>query len=295
MAVVERDIAEQARRFTRGTPDGRRIGQLLLQDGKLTERSIKVVALEQKRQGMRFGDAAVRLGLISELDVQRALSRQLEYPCVRSGESALSSALIAAYEPSSPQAEALRALRTQLMLHWFRDGNCALAVVAARSGTGSSILSANLAILMAQIGARTLLIDANLRKPRQHELFGMKPDIGLASVLAGRGAVSEALVTASPFDNLLVLCAGAAVPNPQELLGRGTFANLIETAPANFDAVIVDVPPLKDYADAQMVAARAGSCLIVARRHHTRVSDVMEARAKLAPTGATVLGAVLCD
>jgi protein-tyrosine kinase len=295
MAVIESEIRGRAPHFSRITPDDRHIGQLLLRAGKLTEQSIKVVVLEQRRQGLRFGDAALRLGFVKDVDIQYALSRQFDYPYLSNTESTLGAALIAAYQPFSAQAEALRALRTQLMLRWFRDRHCALAVVAAHSGTGCSVLAANLAVVFAQLGERTLLIDANFRAPRQHELFGLKAHLGLTSVLAGRGSLAEAPVIVSPFENLSVLCAGPSVPNPQELLGRSSFANAIETAPGAFDAVIVDAPPVLEYADAQVIAAQTGGCLLVARRHGTRVADVMRAEAKLALTGAVLLGAALCD
>jgi protein-tyrosine kinase len=295
MAVIESEITEQARFSRRIVPDERHIGQLLLRAGKLTPQAIKVVVLEQRRQGLRFGDAALRLGFVTDFDIQSALSRQYEYPYLNNGESALSTALIAAYQPFSVQAEALRALRTQLMLRWFRERNRVLAVVAARAGAGCSVLSANLAVTFAQLGKRTLLIDANLRAPRQRELFGLKADLGLSSVLAGRSSLAQAPAVVAPFDNLAVLCAGPKVPNPQELLGRTSFANVIDAAPTAFEVVIVDAPPTLDYADAQVIAARSRGCLLVARRHSTRVVDVTQAEAKLALTGASLLGSVLCD
>src|SRR5690606_31480932 len=84
--------------------------------------------------------------------------------------NAFSKALIAAYKPYTPQVEALRALRSQLMIHWFEHGNKALAVVAANAREGCSDLAANLAVVFSQLGERTLLIDANLRQPSPRRL-----------------------------------------------------------------------------------------------------------------------------
>ena len=295
MAVVEHEITDHSRRFRKVTAGDTHIGQLLLRAGKLTEGDIIRIVTEQHQRGTRFGDAAIRLGLVSDLDIQDALARQYQYPYSRPGESALSAALIAAHQPFGVQAEALRALRTQLMLRWFNDRSKVLAVVSPRSGAGSSILAANLAVVFAQLGERTLLIDANLRHPSQHELFGLKPQVGLAGVLAGRGQFKEASELIAPFANLSVIGAGPKVPNPQELLGRTTFSYVMETAPAAFDVVIVDTPPVLDYADAQLIAARAGGCLIVTRRHKTSVVDVKQAESQLAQTGAILLGTVICE
>jgi protein-tyrosine kinase len=295
MAVVEHEITDHTRRFRNVTAGDTHIGQLLLRAGKLTESDIIRVVTEQHQRELRFGDAAVHLGLVSDLDIQDALARQYQYPYSRSGESALSAALIAAHQPFGVQAEALRALRTQLVLRWFKDRSKVLAIVSARTGAGNSILAANLAVVFAQLGERTLLIDANFRHPTQHELFGLKGDLGLATVLAGRSPFKEAAEVIVPFANLSVLCAGPKAPNPQELLGRTMFSYVIETAPAAYDVVIVDSPPVLEYADAQLIAARAGGCLVVTRRHRTTVADVRQVEAQMAHTGAILLGTAICE
>jgi protein-tyrosine kinase len=294
MAVVEREMTNYARRVRGVTAGDMHIGQLLLRAGRLTESDIIHVVTVQHERGIRFGDAALRLGLVNNQDIQDALATQYEYAYSRPGESTLSAALIAAHQPFGMQAEALRGLRTQLMLRWFNDRNKVLAVVAPRSGAGGNVLAANLAVVFAQLGERTLLIDANLRNPTQHDLFGLKPAVGLGGVLAGRGTFKQAPVAISPFENLFVLCAGPKVPNPQELLGRSLFSYVIETAPAAFDVVIVDCPAVLEYADAQIIAARAGGCMIVTRRHRTTVADVKHAESQLAHTGAMLLGTAIC-
>jgi protein-tyrosine kinase len=296
MAVVGREIADQTHRFRKVTAGDMHIGQLLLRAGRLKESDIIRVVMEQHEKGLRFGDAALRLGLVSDLDVQYALARQYEYPYSRPGESsALSAALIAAHQPFGVQAEALRALRTQLMLRWFKDRSKVLAVVAPRSGAGSSILAANLAVVFAQLGERTLVIDANFRHPSQQDLFGLRVELGLAAVLAGRGSFKEAPEIIAPFENLFVLCAGPKVPNPQELLGRTMFSYVMETAPAAFDVVIVDCPPVLEYADAQLISAQARGCLLVTRRHRTTVADAKLAESHLTQTGAMLIGAAICE
>jgi protein-tyrosine kinase len=268
------------------------LGRLLLDAGKLTEIDVGRVVATQRQQNLRFGEAAEQLGLVSSEDVRWALARQFGYPYLPK-DSPLDAALVAAFQPLSAQAEALRELRSQLLLRWFDDRRKTLAVISPRANEGCSHLAANLAVVFAQLGERTLLVDANFRNPMQHELFGLNPAVGLSGVLAGRCELDDALSSIAPFDKLTVLCAGARPPNPQELLSRVVFRYVLETAPAGFDAVIIDTPPLLDYADAQIIAAIAGGCLLATHRHKTRLADVERVKAKIEPTRAVLLGAAL--
>jgi protein-tyrosine kinase len=271
------------------------IGELLVNTGKLNELDIARVIAVQKQKKLRFGEAAEKMGLLCREDVEHALAQQFDYPYVRQGGSVLSPLLISACEPFGAKAEAIRSLRGQLALRWFGDRRKTLVVAAPRAGGGSSVVAANLAIAFAQLGERTLLIDANLRRPAQQRLFGLGAREGLSSLLAGRTNFKDLLRSVEPFSTLAVLCAGASPPNPHELLSTVRFSYLIETAPAAFDIVIVDAPPLLECSDGQVIAARAGGCLLVARRHRTSLADVEDAKLQLEPTGAAIVGAVLND
>jgi protein-tyrosine kinase len=271
----------------------KRLGELLHNDGALTEQDIENVLAAQIERGERFGETASRLGIVSEQHVMRALARQAEFPIAAPGGSTLSRELIAAYEPHSARAEALRTLRSELVLRWFGRGNRALAVVEARRGHGGNLLAANLAVVFAQLGEQTLLIDANLRSPTQHTRFGLSSNHGLADIINGRDSLDELVTEVTDFKGLSVLCAGAPVPNPQELLGRHSFAYLIETVPPQFDAVIVDTPPMLEFADARLIAAHTRATLLSTKRHRTSVGDAIRVREELAPTDAILLGAVI--
>jgi capsular exopolysaccharide synthesis family protein len=131
-----------------------------------------------------------------------------------------------------------------------------------------------------------------MRNPRQHLLFGLQGGAGLSSVLSGRCSTNDALVTLLPFDNLTILCAGAIPPNPQELLSQVAFSYLLETAPSAFDIVIVDTPPILEYADAQLIANHAGACLYVTRRDKTTLADIAQAKLQLGRTRTEIIGAV---
>src|SRR5690606_19458484 len=132
-------------------------------------------------------------------------------------------------------------------------------------------------------------------RPIQHELFGISAEVGLADVLIGRCSVDKAVVSIAKLNGLAVLCAGPVPPNPHELLSSRGLRYLVELAQECFDVVIFDTPPALEYADAPMIAARAGGYLLVTRRHMTRLTDVEATQSRLAPSGAAILGAVIND
>jgi chain length determinant protein tyrosine kinase EpsG len=275
-------------------PTDSSMGRLLLDAGKLTAESAERVLRMQTELGIRFGEAAVRLGLVSEDDIQQALARQFAYPYLLKGESALSPELLAAFEPFSPQVEALRAIRSQLMLRWFARGRKALAIVAVGPADGVSILASNLAVVFSQLGARTLLVDANLRSPRQQQVFALQPRQGLSDVLAGRADL-DVIARVPAFADLAVMPAGTLPPNPQELLSREAFRNLNTQLEHRYDVVLYDVAPFASGVDAMAVAARAGGVLLVARKDHTPMAAVAHMAGQLAEAGAEAVGSVLLE
>ena len=270
------------------------MGALLLEAGKLTPENLDRVLRTQDEIGVRFGEAAVRLGLVSEDDVQQALARQFAYPYLQRGQANLSPRLVAAYEPFSPQVEALRAIRSQLMLRWFGRGRRALAIASADPGDGASELVANLALVLSQLGQQTLLVDANLRDPRQHGMFSLKPRQGLSDLLAGRADLGV-IQPVPAFADLSILPAGTLPPNPQELLLREGFRNLHIQLENRYDVVLYDLAPLSAGADALAVAGRAGGVLLVARTHRTRIASVARMAGQMAAAGAEVVGSVLVE
>lgn len=270
------------------------MGALLLDSGKLTPENAERVLRTQKELGLRFGEAAVRLGLVSEEDIQQALARQFSYPYLQKGEANLSARLVAAYEPFSPQVEALRAIRSQLMLRWFARGRRALAIVGVDENDGASLFAANLAVVFSQLGEQTLLVDANLRAPRQQETFGLKPRQGLSDLLAGRADL-DVIARIPCFVDLSVMPAGTLPPNPQELLARDGFRNLNTQLESRYDVVLYDLPAFAAGADALAVAGRAGGVLLVARKHHTRINNVTRMVEQLVDAGGEVLGSVVVE
>jgi len=272
--------------------DGR-LGSILVEEGKRGAGGIEQVLELQRIEGLRFGEAALRLGLVTADDLRGAVAKQYGFPHLLPGSGSVSSELVVAYEPFHPRAEELRALRTQLLIRWSNAEvrHRMLAVVSPGPGEGRSYVAANLAVVFSQLGERTLLIDADLRAPRQHRIFNIPDRIGLSAVLSGR-ADRGAVVPVPEFGTLSVLPAGAPPPNPQELLSRHALTVLLNELGTEFDVILLDTPPAKLYADAQNVAFRAGSVMLLARKNHTRVADTTSVVRELGDTGVRIVGSV---
>lgn len=197
-------------------------------------------------------------------------------------------------DPDSPAAEELRSLRSQLMLRWLdpQERPAALAVVSAGPGEGRSWIAANLAVLFAQAGKRTILVDADLRRPCLHHVFGVAGDVGLSTILAGR-AVADAVVDIRAAPGLSLLTAGAPAPHPQELLAGDAFRRLLSALRSSADVVLVDTPAADGCSDAAMIAARAGAALVVASRDRSSAPRVASLSSDLQQFGVQVVGAVL--
>ena len=277
----------------RGSGDAT-IGALLQEAGKLSAENAESVLRMQQETGIRFGEAAQALGLVSDGDVQQALARQFDYPYVPAGEQRFSPRLVAAMDPFGRAAEMLRAVRGQLMLRWFGRGHKSLAVVGIEPGAGTSLFAANLAVAFSQLGQHTLLVDANLRHPAQQEIFQLDGRSGLSDMLAGRASL-QAIHPIDSFQSLAVLGAGTMPPNPAELLARKTFTGLNAQLEALYDVVLYDTPDLLTAHDALPVMARAQGVLLVVYKHRTSLYDVAAFSEHVAQTGAQVVGSVLLE
>lgn len=270
------------------------IGKLLQDAGKLKPQDMERVLKLQKEQNLRFGAAAQQLGLVTEADIRDALSYQFKYPTIPAAEASLSPELTAATYPYSKEAEALRSVRSELLMRWFNDGHKTLAIGSARTDEGASYLAANLAVLFAQMGRKVLLIDANMRLPRQHDIFNLGNGMGLSDVLAER-MPSLQVHTVKSFPTLTVLPAGSPPPNPTELLARPTFGALLSGLEASYDIILLDTAPAQLSSDFQLIAARVGGMLVAARRNVSRLAQLAELKEKITFTGAQVVGAVVLD
>lgn len=200
--------------------------------------------------------------------------------------------LIMAHDPCDPRCEKIRALRTELLLR--RDSPDRADIVALLSpcaGEGRSLLAAELAIGFAQTGHPTLLVDADLRRPQQHLLFGARNRHGLAQAIAHGDPPQVQSVNGLPRMGLLT--AGEVPGDPLELLSSRRFAALIERWRSEYEFVVLDTAPVGRFSDGLAVARLVGRVLALSRAQHTSRKDMQDMLRRLAATRSLILGAVV--
>lgn len=200
--------------------------------------------------------------------------------------------LIMAHDPYDPRCEKIRALRTELLMR--RESSDRADIVALLSpctGEGRSLLAAELAIAFAQTGRPTLLVDADLRHPQQHLLFGANNRHGLSQAIVY--GMEPQLHTVHGLPRMSLLTAGAAPSNPLELLSSSCFAGMIEDWRDNFEYVVMDTSPVMHFSDGLVVASLVGRVLALSRAQHTPYKDMQDMLRRLAATRSQILGAVI--
>ena len=268
------------------------IGKLLLDSGRLTADQAERVVKRQQEKRIRFGEAAIELGYIKPEDIQYALSRQFSYAYLQPGDGLVSDEIVAAYHPFTAYVEKLRTLRSELNQRWFKQGKKTLLVASDEAGSGCTELAANLAVVFAQLGERTLLIDADLRDSRQHLLFKIANKQGLTDLLADRADLG-CIHRINRLPGISILTSGTEAPNPQELLARPQFKLLLDELEQQFDVIIIDSPALEGCVDAQVIAATVQGVLLVVNRHQTKAKGLQDAMTQIHNADAKVLGCVL--
>lgn len=188
--------------------------------------------------------------------------------------------------------EAFRGIRTNVVFSSEETGSRAVLVTSTQPAEGKTIVTANLAISLAQTGQRVLLMDSDMRRPRQHEVFGISASSGLSSVLAGRTKISDS-VQKTTREGLWVLPAGPPPRNPAELLGSDRFKQLLKTLREHFDWVIIDSPPVMAVTDAAVIAHLATGVVFVVGCEQTARQLALRATRQLLAAKATFMGAIL--
>lgn len=274
---------------------GDRIGDLLRKKPGLSDREIDQGLAYQREHAVPLGEAVIALGLASRTDVVEALSQQFRYPLVPTGALARSDAIVAAADPFGDAAETFRELRTELLASVFDDETRrALAIVSPRRGEGKSYVAANLAVTFSHLGRHTLLIDANMRSPGLHRLFGIDQSPGLSSILSRR-LETNVVHPSHDVQGLFLLAAGPVPPNPLELLQQDTFDFLVQEMLERFEYVIVDTPASTQGADARVIARTAGAALVVGRKDHSRMADLRKMLDAIGKGPAKLAGVVVND
>ena len=272
----------------------RSIGDFLRERRKLSDLQVNEIVRYQREHRVRFGDAAIALRLAESSDVVWALSRQFHYTN-DSDTEALHRELTVAIDPFSEESEIFRDIRSQLLMGVMAPSDqapAALAVVSPAIGDGKSFFAANMAVSLSQVGGRTLLIDADMRTPRQHELFGVPGGMGLSNILAGR-ADSEVIHQVPAIPNLYVLAVGVVPPNPLELIQRPAFGLLLRELKHKFDHVVVDTPAAAHGADCRVLAAKCGAALVIGRRDTSRIDAMRTLLNQLAKSQTKLAGVMI--
>lgn len=203
--------------------------------------------------------------------------------------------LITLTDPRSESAEAFRTLRTNLMFTSVEKPVHTLLVTSTARSEGKSLLLANLAVTFAQSGNRTILVDSDLRRPSQHDIWGISNDRGLTTMMLDDAALSSPPLVNSEIEYLQILPSGSLPPNPADVLSSQRMNGVIGLLKARADYVLFDSPPVLAATDAALLASKLDGVLLVVRAGHTRRDHTAQARQALERVHARVIGAVLSN
>jgi len=200
--------------------------------------------------------------------------------------------LIAKKDPKSPITEQYRTIRTNIQYASVDQAIRSIIVTSTGPTEGKSTTTANLAVVFAQQGKKTLLIDADLRKPTGHYTFQLPNTVGLTSVLTKQVELMEA-VQMTDVENLYILTSGPIPPNPAELLASASMEYLLKEAYNSFDFILFDTPPILAVTDAQVLANIVDGSILVTSSGTTDRDGAIKAKELLSSANAKLLGAVL--
>ena len=213
-------------------------------------------------------------------------------PAVGKGKGGSANPLITGAGIGANFSEAFKTVRTNVLFSSAEEGLRSLVITSAGPGEGKSIVAANLAIALSQAGQRVLLIDADMRRPRVHEIFGAEQEPGLSNVLTGNAKTSEA-IRRSAVNGLWVLNSGHIPPNPAELLGSRRYVELLSSLEDHFDWAIIDTPPVLVVADSSIAANHASGVVFVVASDKTNRHAAREAVEQLSGSNARIVGSIL--
>ncbi|HUV89087.1 MAG TPA: CpsD/CapB family tyrosine-protein kinase [Anaerolineae bacterium] len=203
--------------------------------------------------------------------------------------------LITVTDPRSPAVEAYRTLRTNLTFAALDKPIETLVITSAAPGAGKSIVLANLAVTMAQGEHRTIMVDADLRRPELHNIFGVANERGLTTMFVEEAALDNPPLMETGVDNLWLLPSGPLPPNPADLLGSRRMEQAIAALKARADVILFDAPPVIAVTDATVLGTKVDGVLLVVSAGRTRREHALRARELLERVHVRIVGAVLND
>ena len=201
--------------------------------------------------------------------------------------------LVTVSDPRSAAAEAYRALRTNLSFSSLDDPIRTLVVTSPAPQEFKSVVIANLAVIMAQGGNRTLLVDCDLRRPALHDIFGVDNSHGLTSMMLNEEAMNKPPLLGTEIDNLRLLPSGPLPPNPADLLGSRRMDAVIKRLAEEADMILLDAPPVLAVTDAAVLGSKVDGVLLVIRAGATRRDHAERAKELLEKVNIRIVGAVL--
>lgn len=217
-------------------------------------------------------------------------------PAAAKASYTIAAPVVMLQDPTSAQAEAIRALRTHIMAQHIQEGRRALAVCAATPNVGCTAVATNLAISLSQIGVQTLLIDADMRVGGVHTLIKPPHAVeGLRQCMESGDPNFGDFIQHEVLPNLSVMYNGGVAPNAQELLAGERFDILMNHCLRDFEVTILDTPPANSCSDARRVSTVAGYSIVATRKDVTRVKDVRTLIEQLTGDRAKVVGTVLSE
>lgn len=276
-------------------PKSKAIGELIQDARNLSADDLDRIGRYQRENDLRFGEAAIALGLADTEDVLQALAQQFKYAYADEETRKSAPELVMLNQPFGHQAEAFRAIRSQILMRTQAEGKGQrrpLAVVSPNSGDGKTFFCANLAVALAQLGGKVIVVDADMRGARMDQVFGVTGGSGLSGVLSGRGG--KGIVKSVPgIPNLYVIPVGVQPPNPLELVEGPSFGVLLREVAIKFDHVIVDTPAAVFGSDGVVIASRCGSALVVTRKDANKVQPLQEMVATLQSGQVRLAGVIM--
>jgi protein-tyrosine kinase len=202
--------------------------------------------------------------------------------------------LVSFTHPDSIISEQYRTVLANIQFSSIHHQHQTLLITSPGYVEGKSITAANLAISMAQLGRKTLLVDADLRKPSIHTLFQVDHQVGLSNILAGEATV-EGAVLQSEVQDLEILTSGSVTTHPVQLLSSSKLVNMIDEVKKKYDFILFDSSPILDVSDSRLLANRCEGTILVIRNGKTKTNEAMEAKRLLNLAQAACLGVIFND
>jgi len=197
--------------------------------------------------------------------------------------------------PTSSPAEGFRTLRAAISLAKNADKLRVMAFTSTIPSEGKSLVASNFAIVTSQTGLKTLLVDADLRRPSVHKAFQLQSPVGLSAYLAGRTDTLSEIIHTTEVPNLDVICCGAVPPNPSELIGSNRMVRFLEEAARRYDRVVLDCPPVSAVSDPLIVGAMADGMVFVTKFNKIRREHALRSVQRIQDSGIHLIGLVLND